>query len=223
MGSGTGEKEVIRSLVIDLESRRSLQGSYDSEGEAYVAESIRWMRDRQTEALKLLVDDSDATQIVERLRDNCNAYLNQMPHVDQGSFQPLGRGSRAALGELRESFRAGLTRFGEAGVERATRLAERIPEKVQTTSPLGEESEPVDSFSPPQCSPDQERLDRLLGAVTRGVIRDLEFHDFSVPWDRDMTYPLSWFAHELNGVEEHFDDQRLEALRQELRNPVGGS
>jgi hypothetical protein len=64
---------------------------------------------------------------------------------------------------------------------------------------------------------DQERLDRLLGTLSRPAMRALGSHDFGAAWPDGLTWPARVFVEELEGIEQNFDDPSLDELRVSLR------
>jgi len=130
--SKTSEKEEIRRLVIDLGGRRALTGLADAEDEGHVGASILWIRGRLSEALHHLVDGSDATRLMEQLRESCNEYLTAVPDPpSSGEFRMLRPHALVALRQLRETFRVTLAYVGrEGGLKPATDLADRLSAQV---------------------------------------------------------------------------------------------
>jgi uncharacterized protein DUF6650 len=121
-----GDREVTRDLVIDLQGRRVLFQPAQL-NEEWVNESILWIRQRLSEALKQLADGSVAYRLIAQLRDACNSYLTVAcdPRPGPGFLRPH---LQVALDELREGFRVILQFFGEEGdLRQATDLAREIP------------------------------------------------------------------------------------------------
>jgi hypothetical protein len=154
-----GEKEVVRALVIDLEERRALYDPVQMEDEAHLNESIGQIRRWLSDALKALVDDSEAYRLVRHLRDACNAYLRL-------ARDPMpGQAPRphfwAALQALRESFRVTLAYIGRDGdLPQATDLAQKIPHDLGMQSPIGEPIREVDIMPLETPKPWEARHDR---------------------------------------------------------------
>jgi hypothetical protein len=131
-----GEKAVTRDLVIDLQERRVLFQPAQLH-EEWVNQSILWIRERLSEALKQLADGSVVYRLIAQLRDACNGYLTTAsdPRPGPGRLRPH---LQVALDELRESFRVTLQFLGEKGdLLQATDLAREIPHDVRTRDGVG--------------------------------------------------------------------------------------
>lgn len=109
---GLSQQDVVRKLVLWLESRRALSTMYELEGEWYANMSILDIRERFGETLNELDRHDEAFAIVRNWRQLCNAYVTAVPNPSQVS-NGLSPRAAAALKSLRESFRVGLVRLAD--------------------------------------------------------------------------------------------------------------
>lgn len=122
---GTTPHERLLDLIDQLETKRALSTTYDSEYEELVSMSIGEVRDFIAAAASQFRRDAPRLRtLLLHLRDECNRYLTKAP---ERTHDLLRAEYRTALHELRESFRVTLAAIGkEFDVPEASEFAKRI-------------------------------------------------------------------------------------------------
>jgi hypothetical protein len=96
--------EIARKLITFFEDRRALYNPYDIETPSWVVKSVLKIREKLTDTLETLNEESEISPHLRAMRAACRKFMDETEGHGARLFRFHHEGLFAALGELRAVF-----------------------------------------------------------------------------------------------------------------------